>query len=124
MAATDSFENDKSMIEEKEFRRALDRCYSQSQNANICKLNLEKVPPRNNFEKLLEEVGAELRANNDNELSVYLSEFLLVYGFLNEEKMRNLLNSDMSLSSPSKIVSCYGLGVLFKPVEPPQFPPN
>ncbi|VDN27536.1 unnamed protein product [Gongylonema pulchrum] len=67
----DSFEIGR-MIEEKEFRRALDRCYSQSQNPTVCRLNLQKIPSRSDFQKLLEELGVELRTNaEDRMISVY-----------------------------------------------------
>uniref|UniRef100_A0A1I7VZM5 Fanconi anemia group D2 protein n=1 Tax=Loa loa TaxID=7209 RepID=A0A1I7VZM5_LOALO len=69
----DSFENDYPLIDEREFRRALDRCYTQSQNANVCKLNISKIPARNEFENLLEEVGVEICTVGDDEISIYLT---------------------------------------------------
>ncbi|VDK61754.1 unnamed protein product [Onchocerca ochengi] len=68
-----SFGNDYSIIDEKEFRRALDRCYTQSQNGNICKLNFKKVTARSTFEKLLDEMGIEICTNSDDEISIYLA---------------------------------------------------
>lgn len=71
-AKDDSFENDYPIIDEREFRRALDRCYTQSQNGNACKLNFSKVPARNTFENLLEEVGVRICTSGNDEISIYL----------------------------------------------------
>uniref|UniRef100_A0A0R3S445 BTB domain-containing protein n=1 Tax=Elaeophora elaphi TaxID=1147741 RepID=A0A0R3S445_9BILA len=68
-----SLEDDFSIVDEREFRRALDRCYTQSQNRNVCRLNFNKMPARNVFEKLLEEMGVEMCTNNDDEASIYLA---------------------------------------------------
>ncbi|KAM3716199.1 Fanconi anemia group D2 protein [Dirofilaria immitis] len=72
-AKDNSFENDYSIIDEKEFRQALDRCYIQSQNGNLCKLNFNKVTARSVFEKLLDEIGVEICINGSDEISVYLA---------------------------------------------------
>uniref|UniRef100_A0A915PTL1 Fanconi anemia group D2 protein n=1 Tax=Setaria digitata TaxID=48799 RepID=A0A915PTL1_9BILA len=74
----DSLENDYSVLDEREFRRALDRCYTQSQNTNVCKLNFNKLPARNTFERLLEEIGVELCTTGDDEISIYLSSLALL----------------------------------------------
>lgn len=72
-AAEESLENDYPIIDEREFRRALDRCYTQSQNANVCKLNVNKIPARNAFETLLKEIGVEICTTGEDEISIYLS---------------------------------------------------
>ncbi|KAL3986171.1 Fanconi anemia protein FancD2 nuclease family protein [Acanthocheilonema viteae] len=69
----DSLENDYPIIDEKEFRRALDRCYTQSQNGNACKLSISKITARNAFENLLEELGVEMCTSGSDETSVYLA---------------------------------------------------
>ncbi|CAG9529984.1 unnamed protein product [Cercopithifilaria johnstoni] len=69
----DSLENDYPIIDEREFRRALDRCYTQSQNGNVCKLNFSKIPARNTFENLLEEMGIKICTSDDDKVSIYLA---------------------------------------------------
>lgn len=68
----DLLENDYPIVDEREFCRALDRCYTQSQNGNVCKLNFSKIPARNAFENLLREMGVEMCTSGDDEISVYL----------------------------------------------------
>ncbi|VDM95702.1 unnamed protein product [Thelazia callipaeda] len=69
----DSSEDDSLLIDEEEFRQALDRCYTQTQNTNVCKLHMRKLPPRSEFEELLERMGVEVRLDDNDELSIYLS---------------------------------------------------
>uniref|UniRef100_A0A1I8EVR9 Fanconi anemia group D2 protein n=1 Tax=Wuchereria bancrofti TaxID=6293 RepID=A0A1I8EVR9_WUCBA len=71
--ADDAFENDYPIVDEREFRRALDRCYTQSQNGNVCKLNFSKIPARTAFENLLEEMGIEICTTGGDEISIYLA---------------------------------------------------
>ncbi|KAK6113714.1 Fanconi anemia protein FancD2 nuclease family protein [Brugia pahangi] len=71
--ADDAFENDYPIVDEREFRRALDRCYTQSQNGNVCKLNFSKIPARTAFENLLEEMGIEICTSGGDEISIYLA---------------------------------------------------
>ncbi|VDK85274.1 unnamed protein product [Litomosoides sigmodontis] len=68
-----SLENDYTIIDEREFCRALDRCYTQSQNGNVCKLNFSKIPARSAFENLLGEMGVEMCTSSSDEISIYLA---------------------------------------------------
>uniref|UniRef100_A0A9J2P3C1 Uncharacterized protein n=1 Tax=Ascaris lumbricoides TaxID=6252 RepID=A0A9J2P3C1_ASCLU len=71
----DSFATDESIISEKEFRRALDRFYAQTQNTDICDAPIgERIEPQNDFEKILEEIGMQRRVDDDGKISTYIAD--------------------------------------------------
>ncbi|VDK45088.1 unnamed protein product [Anisakis simplex] len=69
-----SYESDESVISEKEFRRALDRFYTQTQNENVCEADIgEYEPAESDFERLLEEIGMQRRSHKESgKISTYI----------------------------------------------------
>lgn len=61
------------MIYDKQFRKALDRFFTQSQNVSTVEIDIgSRVKPRNVFEKVLESAGLELRIDNDSKIFAFL----------------------------------------------------
>uniref|UniRef100_A0A915BDR7 Fanconi anemia group D2 protein n=1 Tax=Parascaris univalens TaxID=6257 RepID=A0A915BDR7_PARUN len=71
----DSFATDESVLNEKEFRRALDRFYVQTQNADICNAPIgERIEPESDFQKILEEIGMQRRVDDGGKISTYIAD--------------------------------------------------
>lgn len=76
-AASESLNRDSSIINEKEFKKALDRFYTQSQNVNMPDFDIgERTEPQSEFEMMLETVGVQLRIDSSNITSTYIADRL------------------------------------------------